>query len=617
MRLFNTLLLCLYLHIPVPCDSVTNETGKHIEEGSCEVAIAQDGSTSTSTSTIADKACHKEVGVVELSDSKYHHFPNCRLYLAPSTLPSAGLGVFTAESLHGGQAIAHPDVIIQVNDYNLIKSTKNNDNNKNDGKKNIGALIDEYSWDAQKFGGQFEGKVVASILPGIGSLANAQTKFKHAKAIPFRPDVDEADVPRTTKPGAGALTHYHNLTFFASQTIEAGEEIFVHYDDKDPWFKTRLSKMRNNTDSFKNEMVNDSNVDSHNSKREVDWIVKNGICLDNIKPGHSKIKGAGRGAFSTRLIPKGTIITATPLVLIENRDSLVLPKKKQQLLRNYCFGHSNSSLLFFPTSPVVNLINHANAEIISEENPTKKSAYTYNAKLQWSAWQHHEGRDWPQNLSLEQIKESKHSSGLVMEYVATRDIMPKEEILLDYGTEWLNAWINHEKAWKPPINAQAYSPSYIMDDIAGLLRTEKEQLDHPYASNIVTSCFYKYAGHTRNDGIDAHKTQNTKSAGQVTTVKWEMGRRTFDFSNLRPCSIMQREKLPDGQFIYTVMIKNRPGLVQEDIIPKGQMHVVSSVPRGAIRFTDKMYSTDQHLTNAFRHEIGIPNEIFPEAWKDL
>jgi hypothetical protein len=29
-----------------------------------------------------------------------------------------------------------------------------------------------------------------------------------------------------------------------------------------------------------------------------------------------------------------------------------------------------------------------------------------------------------------------------------------------------------------------------------------------------------------------------------------------------------------------------------------------------------MYTTDQHLENAFRHEIGIPDAIFPDQWKD-
>jgi hypothetical protein len=40
------------------------------------------------------------------------------------------------------------------------------------------------------------------------------------------------------------------------------------------------------------------------------------------------------------------------------------------------------------------------------------------------------------------------------------------------------------------------------------------------------------------------------------------------------------------------------------------------VPRNAIGFFDKPGRTDMHLPNAFRHVIGIPNDIFPENWKN-
>ena len=60
-----------------------------------------------------------------------------------------------------------------------------------------------------------------------------------------------------------------------------------------------------------------------------------------------------------------------------------------------------------------------------------------------------------------------------------------------------------------------------------------------------------------------------------------------------------------------------PGLGKEERIPRGAMHVVNHVPRHAIRFSDKLYTTDQHLPSAFRHEIALPEGTFPEAWLDL
>jgi hypothetical protein len=41
-----------------------------------------------------------------------------------------------------------------------------------------------------------------------------------------------------------------------------------------------------------------------------------------------------------------------------------------------------------------------------------------------------------------------------------------------------------------------------------------------------------------------------------------------------------------------------------------------NVPRSAVAFFDKPGWTDIHLPNAFRHVIGIPDDIFPDQWKN-
>jgi hypothetical protein len=620
----------------IQCNAIDNDASSTGTSTSTSTGNATNTDTCINTDTCSarDNDTKEEQQQQQQQQQQQRYlFPGCRLYLAPTTSSSpttpSGLGLFTTRSIKRGQPITFPDIIIQINDYL---------------NANIGQLITEYSWDAAKFGGNLEGKSVASVLPGIGSLANGNTNFKKSNVIPYNQcDVDEANVPRTTSAGAGSFTHYHNLTFFASNDIYAGEELFIYHDKKDSFFDARIQRSENDSSNdIHNDFNNGSNEKKNQPQRSVEWITQNGICLDNIKAGKSKIKGAGRGAIATRFIPKGSIIAPIPLVVIPDRDSLLVkyPKKKNkkqqikmQLLLNYCFGHTNSSVLFFPTSPIVNLINHAPTTIMSTTDDAEdvvgtvstKQSKTANAKIQWSTSQFHKGKEWPQTLSIEDLKNqelhsSSYSSGLMMEYIAIRDIQPKEEILFDYGKAWTNAWSNHESTWQPPNNAKSYSPAYVMEDVAGLLRIEKEQVDNPYSSNIEISCFYQYSifKENRNDGIvsSSSASKNTKSSGQVTTVKWQMDRKTFEFKNLRPFNVMSREKLQNGHWIYTVMMKNRPGLAKEEMIPKGEMHVVNVVPRGAIRFTDKMYSTDQHLPNAFRHEIGIPDDMFPEAWMD-
>jgi hypothetical protein len=44
---------------------------------------------------------------------------------------------------------------------------------------------------------------------------------------------------------------------------------------------------------------------------------------------------------------------------------------------------------------------------------------------------------------------------------------------------------------------------------------------------------------------------------------------------------------------------------------------VQNVPRWAIQFVNHQYTSDMYLTNAFRHEMMIPDRMFPKAWKNL
>jgi hypothetical protein len=108
-----------------------------------------------------------------------------------------------------------------------------------------------------------------------------------------------------------------------------------------------------------------------------------------------------------------------------------------------------------------------------------------------------------------------------------------------------------------------------------------------------------------------------------------MTRGIFLLTHLQPCTVLKRTATAKSTSLhqnnskggtttyYTVQIRNRFGLPSSERIPKDMIHIITHVPRHAIRFSDKMYTTDQHLENAFRKEIGIPDDIFPEQWKDL
>jgi hypothetical protein len=197
------------------------------------------------------------------------------------------------------------------------------------------------------------------------------------------------------------------------------------------------------------EMGGTARYSAKESIQSTTWLEEHGACIDNIIVGTSTIPQAGRGAFATRYIPQGSRITATPVITIgreelylweqvrktkdeidsTNEFDVALENSGHQLLLNYCFGHVNSSLLFYPYSPNVNFINHGDS-----------STGSSNAYIRWSDHPYHKS-DWL-NSTMDEMKSRKYT-GLMFDIVATRDIAQGEEILIDYGKDWTESWDRH------------------------------------------------------------------------------------------------------------------------------------------------------------------------------
>jgi hypothetical protein len=481
---------------------------------------------------------------------------SCRTVLAP--VATDNWRVFSlVDGKQGTPVVLFGDVVIQLSDPDV----------------NVAAThLSKFVWPGQETGGQYEGyRQVDSLVPGIGMLARSSDK-RNANLLPFVPRIDEGGLTRQQSPGAGAITHYHNYTLFYSKEVHAGDELLLS------------SSLRRQPPE---------NISSAEEKGEISTptifeLLQSGYCLDNLRPKKSKIKHTGRGAFTTRQLEEGMIVAPVPVLPI-SRASLQTKSSdgtsSHQLLLNYCFGHINSSTLLYPYGPWVNLVNH----------------YTEpNVKLQWPNGQ-------IPSTTVENIDEG---FSFMMELVAIKDIQAGEEIYMDYGRSWEEAWFQHVQQWKP--DEEQYSPAYVIDDTIRLLRTEAEQKDHPYPQNVETSCFYRYS-----DRTDEEKDRKENSANdKVMSFKWKATKGLFDLKNLRPCNVLKRKEDAKGRSVYAVRMFNRPGLDETELIPKGEMHLVTHVPRNAVRFTDKPGSTDQHLPGAFRHEINLKNDVFPEAWID-
>lgn len=49
---------------------------------------------------------------------------------------------------------------------------------------------------------------------------------------------------------------------------------------------------------------------------------------------------------------------------------------------------------------------------------------------------------------------------------------------------------------------------------------------------------------------------------------------------------------------------------------KKDFWMVRDIPRRAIEFFDGTYNGDQFMRSAFRHEIELPDDMLPKAWRD-
>jgi hypothetical protein len=575
----------------------------------------------------------------------------CGLYMAESSIPNAGLGMYTTRPFQEKEKLFSGDVVIQVEDFYANTRLRHWFAGETKYEEEPEWLLANYFWNAVNTMGDFEAGLIESIVPGLGMLANSHPGLVNAR---MQPPGTVADLHRGRDPGAGGSTLYHDIHFVAQQEIEAGAEIFVQYGDS--WFEDRddlgavplsgdyrraktvltnfLKQVDGDTDSelardiwevvlvalggesrtgaaipkniSKIEHVLETGTAESsvpNRVRSTEWLEENGRCLDNIRPGLSTIKQAGRGAFATRKMQKGQVIAPIPMVHVRRRHMDVYDSQNvdvydgfvtwegQQLLANYVYGHPESSLLLFPYSPVINYVNH--------------NASKFNAELRWSTLPNHE-TDWLERTPDDLDSESH--AGLIMELVATRNIEPGEEVFLHYGESWENAWNDYvENEWEPTGADKQYASAAELNQRMDWLETMDEMLVP--RKDVMTVCFA---------GRFSKKLATTKYGPKYEWNYFEDLFRTTDFAY--PCDIIEREFDTNYQNAVDRLESVEPVPTKYTVLlDRGDKHnaLVAGVPRNAIRFFDVEYASDLFLRSAFRHEIEIPDHMVPDAWRDI
>jgi SET domain len=341
------------------------------------------------------------------------------------------------------------------------------------------------------------------------------------------------------------------------------------------------------------------------SQRSLSWLRQYGTCGDHMTARPSTLRQAGMGAFASRTLPASTIVATLPMIHVPDRNLLemflLLRNKKgnwtigddksvkgQQLLLNYCYGHAESTMLLCPYGPMVGYVNHNQS--------------LANVRLQWAS--PNKGTHVPQlfNETVAHIKSSYSSAKLAMELVATREIRAGEEIFMDYGDEWEAAWQSHVASWEPVPGAAEYTSAVQLNNFyrserSLALRTSLEEEEHRlYPANVQLMC--NIACHLEPEFVQEHL-----AAGTLEDYLWNRDLAWW------PCEVLEsRLDETADRYLYKSLLKERVAPFQ-----KIEVH---DVPLEIFRFVDFPYSADTYLPNVFRHDIRIPDHLFPGAWRN-
>eukprot|EP00986_Skeletonema_menzelii_P017587 scaffold20570_cov148-Skeletonema_menzelii.AAC.8 len=246
-----------------------------------------------------------------------------------------------------------------------------------------------------------------------------------------------------------------------SSTLASDEKPYIEYRPNDH----HPEDEEGDEEEYDNEEEDDDDKPDGWNVKPLEWLYDNGVCLSSGKLWiGNTTEDAGRALFATTGIAQGEIVLTSPLIALRRDDFRIYKSDPdaeherdtvdkstviaEELLLNYAYGHPKSPMLFVPTAPMANFINHGGEEDANVQIrwPTAGSKtarlfdWAYNRQKEDIYDDKFESRNHNAWLKDHPIDVMEKSGKLAFEYVALREIKEDEEILIDYGSLWDDAW---------------------------------------------------------------------------------------------------------------------------------------------------------------------------------
>jgi len=168
----------------------------------------------------------------------------CGLYMAVSTIPGAGLGIFSGVDRRPGGYVGEGDPLIPLVDlyYHLQNSPEFDPEDMEHQSESLDPTSD-YVWHGSELGMQQESAYsdtqCTAYCPGLDAAINCNLALINVDKLV--PEYDDGGLRRNIDPGAGAFTPYHNCTTVVTAPIPAGGELFkVRGGGATHWYRRLL-----------------------------------------------------------------------------------------------------------------------------------------------------------------------------------------------------------------------------------------------------------------------------------------------------------------------------------------------------------------------------------------
>lgn len=200
------------------------------------------------------------------------------------------------------------------------------------------------------------------------------------------------------------------------------------------------------------------------------------------------------------------------------------------------------------------------------------------------------------------------------------------KILIDYGKGWAEAWNSHVEAW---MSESTHVTSRVSSTLLNRLNEPIPLGEYSSSSldsvpdSLFTGCFYEDDAEWRPKDDSFISNWTNLEDDEILAIFGDDGSRFIhrdDFTGFWPCLVLKRDPEDDidsagEKYIVRIFHPSKASVStwwQDNGVPR----FLTKFPRDSIRYFHKPYQSDLFLRGAFRHFIEIPDEMFPELWRD-